>query len=300
MITCQKCKTQNLPGSSTCQQCGVDLLPPESKGNRITKAVFLALLAVAVSWIGLAFKEPFLTNCSSGIAILVFLYGLLVLFRKTLLYQRYIERANRHVKVDAEQALRDYASAIQSAPDAHIHKPILAKAKWMNIQDDSLLPDIITASRLMQNGRDKLVSKMNKKIQKIALAATEAQKEQVKSGVGSPQSRLDFTYLLEACIQTIVPEKDYGTDPLSAITTGASIGWKRGSINADVNIIRNTLVENGEVKLLGFCPRCKDFVVLDEKKRCQVDGGKVRGSPTYALVQEIDEVQNILRKRQAL
>lgn len=129
MITCVKCKEQNPANLENCQNCGHTLLPGETFGDRIT--IFIAgLIGMGIS-IGMLFlleKYPDLTDLSQClifarpevwfIGIVGFpITGLIGALRKTPMYKKYENRAQRHQEIDPEQALVDLSEALQLAPE---------------------------------------------------------------------------------------------------------------------------------------------------------------------------------------
>jgi hypothetical protein len=116
MIYCQDCKTQNVPDASVCQQCGVDLLPPEGSGSRIVRLVFFSLIGAGLLYAGFQFKDDFFIYGSYTLGILLIGRGVWEMFRNTPSYKRYELRANRHYKIDPRQAIDDLSMAVDYAP----------------------------------------------------------------------------------------------------------------------------------------------------------------------------------------
>lgn len=117
MIHCLNCKTQNSPDASVCQQCQSDLLPSEMNISRIIRLAFYSLFGIGLIVVGFRFfkADIFIYGLYILGGLLIF-RGVWELFRVTPTYRRYEIRANRHVKLDPQQALDDLNMAISYAP----------------------------------------------------------------------------------------------------------------------------------------------------------------------------------------
>ena len=124
MVHCQKCKTRNPPAQATCSNCGADLLPAEGIGSRLSTFIagIIVMLIPAIpayfifrpetphpilKWIGY-----FLIAA----AVSIFGYFTYMTLRKTPIHERYAIRARRHIKLDTQQTLADFAKALDLAP----------------------------------------------------------------------------------------------------------------------------------------------------------------------------------------
>lgn len=153
MITCKKCKEQNPSHLTMCQNCGHNLLPGESFSERL--GIFItSLVAMGISIGALAFltKHPKFSEASQCcmfarpelwfLGIVGFpIIGIVNALRKTPLYQRYLNRANRHTETDPDQALADYSEALALAPEkqkAQILKQRSALLTKLGKDQDSL------------------------------------------------------------------------------------------------------------------------------------------------------------------
>jgi tetratricopeptide (TPR) repeat protein len=125
MIHCQKCKTQNPPTQATCSNCGADLLPAEGIGSRlgtflIITVVFVLLPAIPVYFIFRAeTPHPILKWIGYfliAVAVVMFIFAFFNAIRKTSIHERYAIRARRHIKLDTQQSLADFAKALELAP----------------------------------------------------------------------------------------------------------------------------------------------------------------------------------------
>lgn len=128
MISCHKCQMVNAASATVCAGCGTDLLPGETFKDRLF-AFILGLVGCGIS-IGMFYflwKNPDLIETSQCclltnpviwiIGIFFFpISGMVSALRKTPVYQRYENRAKRHLKTDWEQSVADFTEAIKLAP----------------------------------------------------------------------------------------------------------------------------------------------------------------------------------------
>lgn len=140
MIVCKKCQESNLPDQSICKKCGADLLPGETIGDRIINlvigiagGVIAALIATFLSShpdIAESSEICLLTNPAAWYfaALAVPITAFVSAIRKTPLYTRYENRAIRHKTIDPDQALADYTSALENAPQKERAKLLKARA----------------------------------------------------------------------------------------------------------------------------------------------------------------------------
>lgn len=127
MIHCDKCKTVNPPEQRYCLTCHRDLLPGTSFLVRILGfIVMLAIAAFAVWVLWKMYQAESLPDLgcfvSSPIwwgllAIVMPIAGLVFLFKRTPMHERYLDRAKRHLTLDQDQALADMNEALRLAPD---------------------------------------------------------------------------------------------------------------------------------------------------------------------------------------
>ena len=170
MVYCQDCKTQNVPDASACQQCGVDLLPPEGNASRIVRLVFFSLVGAGLLYAGFQFKDDFFIYGSYTLGILLIGRGVWEMFRNTPIYKRYEIRANRHYKVDPRQAIDDLNMAIDHAPHkipftiTNLGKRIgwsLGMA-WNYLRGVRVKPTLTLRDLIVSKEKRRLISKMLK------------------------------------------------------------------------------------------------------------------------------------------
>ena len=137
-IHCQKCKHENAPDAKKCSQCGTNLLPGAGMGQRLGVfgcTTILAILSLAIAYgvyaskANIGGKGVIYLGGLVLFGVFVFGFGIIWSLRKTPLYERYAARANRHVSLNPMQAVADYGSALNGAPQTQAFEILLARAK---------------------------------------------------------------------------------------------------------------------------------------------------------------------------
>jgi len=123
-LICPKCQAENAPDQTSCDQCGASLLPTRGVLGRI--GYFVGSVVGAAIFVGLAMLfarwEDAPPCCASPVTLGLFALSCLVgglrfTFGRTPEYERYVERAQRHIEAFPEQALADFARALELAPE---------------------------------------------------------------------------------------------------------------------------------------------------------------------------------------
>ena len=127
MIHCDKCKTVNPPEQRYCLTCHRDLLPGTSFFVRIFGFIVMLGIAAFAGWVlwkmyqaeslpdlGCFVSSPIWWGL---LAIIMPIAGLVFLFKRTPIHERYLDRAKRHLTLDQQQALADLNEALRLAPD---------------------------------------------------------------------------------------------------------------------------------------------------------------------------------------
>ncbi len=139
MVICPKCQVSNPPDRTICQNCGSDLLPGETLKDRLATLI-IGIIACVIGGLIAYFliRNPEITE-SSEICLLsdpiawafasVFslISAIVTTIRKTPEFQKYENRAKRHIDLYPEQAVSDYTKAIELAPAKQ--KAALIKAR---------------------------------------------------------------------------------------------------------------------------------------------------------------------------
>lgn len=144
MITCNHCKKVNPPDQARCQNCQRDLLPGRSAGVRLgVLIVSLALGALGVFVLvkmaqgaelpdlGCAFTSPvYWVIFTIGVPLMGLIYAL----QRTPAYEKYVDRAKRHLQIDPDQALSDFNHALNNAPEKQKAGILKERAKLLAAQ----------------------------------------------------------------------------------------------------------------------------------------------------------------------
>jgi hypothetical protein len=126
-VICPKCQAQNSPDRTTCSQCGAKLLPGRGILERIgyfAGGIVLVAAFVGLAWLFLQMEmaEALPPCCASPVPlVLMALSGLVgtlrLAFGRVPEYEKYVERARRHIEPVPEQALADFTKALELAPE---------------------------------------------------------------------------------------------------------------------------------------------------------------------------------------
>jgi tetratricopeptide (TPR) repeat protein len=275
MIHCHKCKTVNPTNAEKCGKCGKDLLPGSSFGERVTGFGCMILLA--------AISIPAMYFCSSSaiaigegtgrsIALLILgpimavsflIIALVIAFRKVALYERYQNRANRHIKLDPQQAIQDFSQAFVNLPQktSDLGVQILISQAELFTQEGrnyeaqagfqqalAIVEDLVQAKP--QKEKLKYMEERANLLEKLG-----RQEEADREG-------LNYTYLAEKAL----PEKK--------IAMGAMEGIEKANIDSKRNDIykkRKAILDRGLFITVGYCRKCKTAVQLDYTLVCPVN-----------------------------
>jgi predicted nucleic acid-binding Zn ribbon protein len=127
MITCDKCKTVNPPDQRHCSKCQRDLLPGTGFWVRFVGFLFSLAVSAFAAWVvwrmykaeslpdlGCVFTSPIWWAL---IALVLPIAGFVLMVKRTPDYERYLERAKRHITIDKAQAMADFNQAVILAPE---------------------------------------------------------------------------------------------------------------------------------------------------------------------------------------
>jgi hypothetical protein len=130
-VLCPKCQARNDPASRRCAACRADLLPGRSGRERLGYTIVGIIFAAAVMALAVAMASqhaevPLCANpISLGFFSLALLFGSLGYgLGRTPEYEKYLNRAQRHLQAAPEQALADLNKALELAPQK-LHSRIL-------------------------------------------------------------------------------------------------------------------------------------------------------------------------------
>ncbi len=266
VVHCHKCNHENPPNAIKCQHCGKNLLPGMRASQRLAifiSAIFISILSFAAAILIYRFKPEiggkdllYLLGLI-GFGAFVFLFGLILTFRKTALHERYVMRAKRHVSSNPWQAIADLSSAINIAPQIQAFDYLLERAK------------------LYQG------------LGKNAEARADWQRvlENINHRIASPKASIDlfkqradiFGYLgmedefaLQMLEYTIEKEKTFKTKRKD-IAMGWEEGLQKGSEDMkrqELEKIRTEIMTNQRYKIIGQCKKCRSMVDLNARLEC--------------------------------
>jgi hypothetical protein len=123
VLICPKCEAENPPTLDHCEQCGAALLPGWTIRDR------LGLIGTGIVGAAILVGLGYLMNTVEGVPdccispeqlLCMATFGLVASFaaavRRTPEFEQYQKRALRHVEASPEQALADFAKALDTAP----------------------------------------------------------------------------------------------------------------------------------------------------------------------------------------
>lgn len=250
MIHCDRCKTVNPPNQLRCQKCNRDLLPGMGVWVRIFILVFCLLIAAFAAWVvykmatgakmpdlGCAFTSPIWWAL---LAVVMPIGGLVSALKRTPMYERYFDRAKRHLTLDKDQALADLNKAVELAPEKNRVPILKERAKLLE-----------SMGNVQQATRDKIASLEN-------------------------EGRYENTGAFAAMI---------GAD-------------KDIYVNNVKKADREALLKTSHAIALGYCPKCKAAVGLDEKSHCKLHPHAHITDIRLAVPRDIETVkQSMLEER---
>ncbi len=148
-IHCHKCSTINSTTATMCQQCGIDLLPGTSKGDRLSGLVIALIFAVAcVVGSFVIFSKTSISLwwalCPGLFALIALLGGLSAMFAPTPPHERYHQRAERHLTLNPYQAIVDLTSAINHASSSDDEKKKYIEERTKVYGQIGLAEDVLT------------------------------------------------------------------------------------------------------------------------------------------------------------
>jgi hypothetical protein len=303
MIHCHKCKTVNPPSAEKCSKCGKDLLPGSSFSERVTGFGCMIVLA-AISIPGMYFCSRSAIAIGEGtgrsiallilgpvMAVIFLIIALVIAFRKVALFERYQNRAERHIKLDPQQAIQDYSQAFANLPRKTSDLGFQLKNKQAEVFTQ--LGMINEAQANYQQALAIIEDLYQSKPQKEKLKYMEERAnllEKLGRQEESDREGLNYTYLAEKAL----PEKK--------IAMGAMEGFEKANIDSKRKVIyekRKAILDRGLFITMGYCRKCKTAVQLDYTLHCTVNPKHEKiDSIRFVLAGEVEKAkQEILIKR---
>jgi tetratricopeptide (TPR) repeat protein len=193
-----------------------------------------------------------------GFGVFMIVVGIFLLLRKVPLFERYENRAKRHVSLNPWQAIADYGSAINSAPPTRAFDYFLKRAKLFQE-----LGMTMEARTDWQYALDNINARIAKP--KGPVIDLKKQRAEVYKSLG-----MEDEYAMEMLQYTIEKEQTFKFKR-GHLAEGWEEGLKKGSEDAQRNELRKLRVEimnNHKYGIVGQCKRCKSIVDLDAKLDC--------------------------------
>ena len=265
-IHCQKCQHENAPDAMKCSQCGTNLLPGAGIGQRLGVfgcTTILAIVSLAIAYGVYASKAEI---GGKGViylgglvlfGVFVFGFGIIWSLRRTPLYERYAARANRHVSLNPVQAIADYGSALNGAPQAQAFDILLARARLY--QGQGMVRE---AGTDWQRALENINARMAKPKAPIEL---NKQRAELYKTMG-----MEDEYALEMLRYTIEKEKTFKFKK-DGIAMGVEEGFKKGTeevARKELQKLRAEIMSNHRYRIVGQCNNCRCEVDLDGRLDC--------------------------------
>lgn len=260
MIHCQKCKHENAPDAQKCSQCNADLLP--GMGMRERLIIFGGTILVSVICIALT---KFLLHPDIGLWIAVGLgvvvligFGLVALFYKSPLYERYEMRGKRHVKLDPRQAIADYGKAIELAPEIKVFEFLGERAKLF--QKQGMAEEARSDwQHALENVSHRITAGKDTDLE------LHKQRAETYKHLG-----MQDEYAMEMLGYTIIKEKTLKFEKRE-IVRDIDSGMKKGVEDVkrnELQKLRRQVMNKRRYGIVGRCAQCGAIVELDDKLDC--------------------------------
>jgi len=292
-IYCAKCKSENPPTAVHCQNCNANLLPGEGVIERIVFFFGFLFFAALCGYLlyhfyvqdpGSAPDVPFLNPIVLGILTFIFLLMAIVYpLRKTPLYTRYADRANRHLNLNPWQSLNDLNSAMDIAPEKQ-HELLKKRAKLhekLGLAEDAARDQLalVTSPKAYKEAGDWVAGFTGVDADTFSKNMRSGQiKTLLSSGkavaVGYCPKCRSVVQLNKEQRCPVHPKKK-GKEVEVVIPVDLLVGklavlqkMERGKPQLTAEI--ETLLNSGQVEALGYCKRCHCVVNLDPGRHCRI------------------------------
>jgi len=269
-IQCTKCQSMNPPSEEKCQTCGADLLPGFSKLKRISSIILAVVAMIFFGYLGFMFLR---LPHASGLVLVPFV--LLIGLAALLLWAaikgpakpvRYVFRAQRHLKIDLDQAYADFTEAVRLQPSlllAHQGRSSLYDKVDLSIADLCQEIEFLTGTlRTSGRSREKLREVLAHQIMELSQKRINRETE-----MGLANESLNHTLQLLDFIEANIADIHQFKTTTLGFGTGVTLHL-RGQLRKNIQKTRAELYRGGLVKAIGYCRRCKEDVEPDLDLDC--------------------------------
>jgi phage FluMu protein Com len=320
-IHCPKCRSENPPNANRCRSCDTKLLTGEGVGQRFIYLIGGILSAAVLGFLFYQFyvrnpgSAPDIPICNPGAlglgAVFVLIIGFTQAVRKTPAYLKYENRANRHVGLNPWQALSDLNTAIELAPEKEQTSLLKQRANLfekLGLTEDAARDHLVLATSpnafkgegewvaaftgadadtYTQSRRSAQITSLLSSGSALAIGYCPRCKYVVE--LDSDQHCRDHPRTKGREIQYVIPS--------DVLVGKLTVLQKLESGHSQLSAQLTELLDSGQAKAVGFCPRCKAVKELDSKRRCtihqRVKGRKVQ----YVVPNELESaMQLVLRE----
>lgn len=304
MISCPKCQTVNRPDAVTCSKCAASLLAQPTFRERVKKNlawIIIFFLVLVVSTMMNIFLDAadfaFMQICLSVVLLVLLVVLLVALFRKFPQNELYLQRAERHLSLDPDQAKMDYLRAFQSTqPEAKFKALLNYFTPWNQLDPDTAQLSLINLIRILPaNERQSLGGKYPKTMIGLDKIFDEEGQNALIQGdaVKAARKQIYRSYFLESKVSSMFQTKQT-TNLLEAAVDGAQKGWQQASYIGSINELRNKIQAGGSALMLQACPICK--AIVDENHEPK---HKKKLYPIHLVQDEISSVTQAFQERYA-
>lgn len=265
-IHCQKCKHENVPNAQKCARCGANLLPGAGLAQRLW--IFFSATSLAVTCfyfffinikkIELGGKPAIYLVGLLIFGILTLGFGLIQSLRKIPLDERYVMRARRHASLNKLQAIADYGSAMQTAPQYLVLNYLVERAK--------LYQDLGMPGQAASDWQ-RALAKINDRIARANPPVPDLFKQRAEL-----YKNLDMKdeYALEMLLYSIEKEKTFKFKE-DQVASGMQEGFSKGTEDLkrqEFHKLRIGIMQDPKFRIVAECKKCRATVDLDYKLHC--------------------------------
>jgi hypothetical protein len=293
-IHCPKCKSENPPNTDRCKNCDAKLLPAEGVGQRLTYLVGGILGAIVLGYLFYLFyvqnpgSAPDIVLCNPGAlglgALVVFITGFIQALRKTPVYLKYENRAKRHISLNPWQALSDLNQAMEIAPAKEQGGLLKQRANLyekIGLTEEAARDHLVLAtSPDAFKGEGEWVAAFTGADSDTYTRSRRA--DQITNLLRSGSARavgycsrckkvveLDSNQRCQTHPRTKGNEIQY-VIPADLLVGKLTVLQKMESAHSQLSQQLTELLDTGQAKAIGYCPRCKAAVELSSKRSCTI------------------------------